>query len=190
MSTPDREPDDELPRLGRAPHDESDDGLPRLGSLAQSARIKELNTARSILIVIGILTILVNGFQFSQARDQVHKALQVELTKQGIAGFPPHVQQIEEVALRFTYLVLGAMVGMGVLFVVFGILVKTYPVPITITSLVLYVGAALAFAVMDPKTLAMGAVIKIFIVIALAKAIQSALVYQKEQRLEALGRDE
>jgi hypothetical protein len=43
---------------------------PKLGSLAQSARGKQLNQARGILIVIGILTIVVNGIFLALAREQ------------------------------------------------------------------------------------------------------------------------
>lgn len=164
--------------------------LPQLGSLAQSARIKELNTARNILIVIGILTIIVNAIQIPMARAQVHKALQDDLAKKQIVGFPQEVQLIEEIAVQFTYVVLGGTLALGVLFVVFGCLVKTYPVPITITSLVLYVLATLFFAVLNWQnfweTLALGFVLKIIIIVALAKAIQSALVYQKEKRFEQM----
>jgi len=185
MSMQDADRDDELPRIAgdrQRDHDE----LPRLGSLAQSARMKELNTARNILLVIGVLTVLVNAIQIPMARDQVHKAIQAELAKQGVAGFPPHVQQFEEDAVRFTYLVLGVTSALGVLFVVFGFLVKTFPVPITIIGLVLYVVANLVFAVLNPESLAIGALIKIVIIVALAKAVQSAVVYQKEKRFEQL----
>jgi hypothetical protein len=44
-----------------------------LGSLAQSARGKHLNQARWILIVIGGLTILVNGVQLGLARQSAAK---------------------------------------------------------------------------------------------------------------------
>ncbi len=59
-------------------------------------------------------------------------------------------------------------------------LVKTYPVPATVLGLVLYVGCAAVFGYLDPTTLAMGWLVKIIIVVALAKAIQSAVAYQRE----------
>lgn len=180
-------PDEDLPKLGRSRETGPDDELPKLGSLAQSARVKELNTARNILIVIGILTILVNGIQIPMVRDQVHKAIQADLAKRGVIGFPPQAQQVEEIAVRVAYLVSGVTAVLGVIFLVFGFLVKAFPVPITITSLVLYVGAAVVFAALNPQSLAVVAVvIKIIIIVALAKAVQSALVYQREKRYEQL----
>jgi hypothetical protein len=78
--------------------------------------------------------------------------------------------------------IMGATIALGVLFIIFGILVKTYPVPITITSLVLYVGAAIIFGYLDPSTLARGWLIKLLIIVGLVKSIQSALAYQREQQ--------
>jgi hypothetical protein len=52
-----------------------DPGLPslgaggNLGSLSQSARLKKLNTARGILLVIGILSLIVTGFDMATMRD-------------------------------------------------------------------------------------------------------------------------
>ena len=50
------EPSSELPPLGQDLSASSN-----LGSLAQSARAKQLKTARGIMIVVGILTVGVNG---------------------------------------------------------------------------------------------------------------------------------
>jgi hypothetical protein len=59
---------------------ESDESLGDLGSLAQSARLKHLQTARGLLIFIGIITILVNGYFLFTARQQ----LTDEVRKQGM----------------------------------------------------------------------------------------------------------
>jgi hypothetical protein len=73
---------------------------------------------------------------------------------------------------------------LGVIFVVCGIIIKAFPVPVTIISLVLYVLAAVGFGILHPPSLAAGLIIKVIIVIALAKAIQSAVAYEKEAQLE------
>jgi hypothetical protein len=73
----------------------------------------------------------------------------------------------------------------GIVFIVCGALVYTYPVPATITSLVLYVGAAAVYAVIDPSTLARGWIIKLLIVIGLFKAVQAALAYESERKQSA-----
>ena len=77
-------------------------------------------------------------------------------------------------------LILAIPLALGALFIVLGLMVKSYPVPITILSLVLYVAATLAFAALDPQTIVQGFIFKIIIVVALVKAIQAALAYQRD----------
>lgn len=64
---------------------------------------------------------------------------------------------------------------------IFGIIIKRFPVPVTITSLVLYIGAIAVSGLYDPATLAQGVIIKIIVIIALAKAIQTAIAYEKDR---------
>jgi len=157
----------------------------QLGSLAQAARGKQLNAARWILIVIGVLTVVVNAIQMATLREQVQTAINQELRKVGGIPDPVKVKEIEDRAVRAGNLIGVIMIAMGVLFFVFGLIVKMFPVPVTIISLVLYVGSAAAFAALDPATLAQGVIVKIFIVIALIKAIQAAIAYQKEMAAAA-----
>ena len=65
-------------------------------------------------------------------------------------------------------------------------MVTQYPVPCTITGLVLYLGANAAFGLMDPTSLARGLIVKIVIIVALFKAVQAAIAYQKEEQQASL----
>ena len=168
---------------------ESESALPRLGSLAQSARSKQLNTARGLLIFIGIATILFNIFQLLTVRNQVKK----EMDEGGHALVLPRQQidaverqNIEDATIVVAYIFCGALIFLGLLFVIFGLIIKLFPVPVTVISLVLYLGAIAVFAVLNPASLGAGIIIKILIVIALVKAIQSAVAYQKAQRSATL----
>ena len=76
----------------------------------------------------------------------------------------------------------GALIGLGVLYIVMGMFVKQYPVPLTIAALVLYIGSAAVFAILDPATLASGIIVKILIIVGLAKAVQAALAYERERK--------
>jgi hypothetical protein len=149
--------------------------LGKLGSLAQSARLKHLNAARWTLIVIGVLTILVNGFLLFSAREE----LVGELRKQKIDMANVNRNEFDNVLLlvRLIYII---GITLGAIFIVLGLLVKVYPVPITIIALVLYIVAAVGFGVLNPQSLRQGWIIKIIIVVALAKAIQAAFAYQRE----------
>jgi hypothetical protein len=163
--------------------------MPKLGGLAQSARTKEIRNARSILLVIGVLTLLLNGFLFSQAPDEV----QVEIDKQikerpaGQVADPEKVAELKDEWVRATRAIYGGGAAFGLAFIVLGILAPKHPVPCTIGGLVLYIGGYAIFGYLDPSSLTQGILIKIIIVSALFKAMQAAIAHQKEQGLEPSG---
>lgn len=159
--------DDSLDDLAEAADAARDDSL---GSLAQSTRENELKSTRNILWFIGVLTFAFNAFLFGNARNEVAQV--------GVAG-----DQVEGVLLivRGIY---GAMMALGIYFILAGVFLKKYPVPLTILSLILYVGANAGLAMLDPSSIASGIIIKIFIVIALAKSVKTALAYQNERTNE------
>ena len=149
---------------------------PQLGSLAQSAREKSLrNCLRTYSIVIGLITAVVNAFMVYRMPEEVHQEVAKLQAKGQLID-----RQAVEAAVRAGQVMAGAFVLLGIVFVVLGITVKSYPVPITITAFVLYVGAAVVMALLDPESLARGFIIKIIVVIALSKSIQAAVAYQRE----------
>jgi hypothetical protein len=159
-----------------------------LGSLAQSARTKQLKTARAILYFVGGLTIVVNVafviFAEPIVNSQIDRELR-ELQQQNMEIDPGALKEYRQQAIRITRLVNGIAVLIGVVFIVCGALVYTYPVPATITSLVLYIGSAAAYGVIDPTTLARGWLIKLLILIGLFKAVQAAFAYESERKRSA-----
>ncbi|MGA2798829.1 MAG: hypothetical protein ABSE63_14715 [Thermoguttaceae bacterium] len=160
-----------------------------LGSLSQAARHKQLNTARGILIVVGILTVLFNLAFFalieSQVNDEIKKQVN-ELHKKGLQEDPASVAAFQSKMIRIAQLFQGGAVALGVVFIILGCLVKKYPVSSTITGMVLYIGSNALFGYLDPETLARGLIIKIIIVFVLAKSIQAAIAYQREQTILAI----
>lgn len=160
--------------------------MPKLGGLAQSARSKEVRNARSILLVIGVLTLLMNGYLFSQAPDEV----QVEIDKQiqalpaGQVAVPEKVAALKDEWVRATRAIYGGGVAFGIGFVILGALVAKHPVPCTIGGLVLYIGGYAVFGYLNPPSLTQGILIKIIIVGGLFKAMQAALAHQKAQGID------
>jgi hypothetical protein len=156
-----------------------------LGNLAQAARTNQLKSARGILLFVGILTAALNiglcVFADKVVDSQIDKEV-ADLQAQGMQIDNVALTEFREGAIRSFQLVNGIAVLLGVVFIVCGIMVYKYPVPATILSLVLYIGAAAVYGVLDPTTLASGWIIKIFIVIALFKAVQAALAYEKENK--------
>ena len=164
----------------------------RLGSLAQAARGKQLRAARGILLFVGIASALVNAFMLVNAHREVDQVVAAELQREGLrmdqvdqTALAPRV----EAAVRLTRLLYGGTVLLGIVFILLGVFIYAHPVAITMTGLVLYVAATLIFALIAPMTLAQGIVVKFIIVILLAKAISSAVAYQREKlRVEDEGR--
>ena len=172
------EPSSELPPLGQDLSASSN-----LGSLAQSARAKQLKTARGIMIVVGILTVGVNGVLFATTRQRVDHAIQEELKGPKARGFIVDQRILEESrqhAIVLNQVISGSATALGVVFVILGIMVYTYPVPVTVLGLVLYIGRAAVFGFIDPTLHWRKAwLIKIIIVVALVKSVQAAIAYQK-----------
>jgi hypothetical protein len=157
--------------------------LKPLGSLAQSARGKEISGAKKILIIIGLLTLVLNGFLFFNLENEIQQELQ-----KGNIG-PDQVEAFRQAATITGYLLYGGPALLGMLFFIFGLFVQKYPIPITITSLVLYVLATLIFALINPLTITGGIIFKVIIVFALVRAIKAAFAYDSETRKAGLSGD-
>lgn len=145
-----------------------------LGSLAQASRGQQLNSARTTLIVIGVLSLIVNLVLMAMIPGQ----LRDELQKNGQALNPEQMAIATNVAMAIQ----GMFAFLGLVFILCGVLVKRFPIACTVTALVLYILSALVTAAFDPTTLARGLIIKIVIVVALFKAVQAAFAYQKEMQ--------
>ncbi len=172
------------PGPNREADDDQEAPLPRLGSLAQTARGKELQKAKRILLAIGVLTVLVNLVGLFTTPTLVKGVIDQEIIKAGGHGRvdPVRVQEETDRLLVLNYLLDGVFLFLGVLFVIFGLLIYRFPVPATIISLTLYLLATLSMALIDPLLLVSGVIFRIIFVVALAKAIQSALAYEKSRR--------
>ena len=163
---------------------------PELGNLAQAARTKQLKTARGILFFVGVITILANAALVFFARNLVDSEINKEVANlrgQGMEIDQNAINEFRDQAVRSVQVANGIGVLLGLIFIACGAYVYQYPVPATITSLVLYIGAAAVYGVLDPTTLARGFIIKILIVAALFKAVQSALAYEHERKQATIG---
>ena len=168
---------DDLPSLPRAGGPVS--GRKPLGKLTQSARGAELGKARRILLVVGVLTLLANVGTFFFAENLADNLIKAEQMKQpGLMVSPAE----RDTFINATKVASGLVALLGGLFVVFGLIVQKFPVPITVASLVLYIGQVAIFAVIIPGSLVSGIIFKLIIVVALVKAVQAAIAMQREDR--------
>lgn len=136
---------------------------PKLGSLAQKARGSKLKQARGILFFIGGLNLVVHLiFLFLELKQNIDPLL--------------------------VFVFHGLFMFVGVVFIVLGVLIYRFPLPVTILSLVLYIFVSLIdlglAAVFEPARMTWGLIWKIIFIIALASSIKSAVAYEKERRAE------
>jgi hypothetical protein len=149
-----------------------------LGSLAQSARTKQINQARILMYVIGILNLLGGAGLFFLAN--------------ALANNPPNNAQQLGPEVATVARVAGAItIGIGVVFLILGALTKKYPVPTTVLGLIIY-GTSFAINLANsggqPQAFA-GMIIPVIIIIALIRSVQAAIVYQREKNQAAVMAD-
>ncbi len=173
------EPSSELPPLGQSLSASSG-----LGSLAQSIRLKELKTARNILVIVGLLWGAFGLFFFFNTHNEVEQLVRQQvqdLHARGMAEIPASVEQFRHRVTLFCQMIYGGQVVLGAVLIVLGALVRRHPVPTTVLGLVLYVGYVAIFGLLNPASLLSGLLFKIIVVVALAKSIQSAVAYQRSR---------
>ena len=153
------------------------ESLKPLGSLAQAARDKQIRQARSTFIVIGVLTLGLNGFLLYNLPNEIAQA-----ARSNNVG-PAQEAQFRQAVSFVGYAIYGGATLLGLVFVALGLLIKLRPVPITIIGLVLYIGSAVGFGLLNPLSLAQGVIVKVIIVVALVRAIKAARAYEQESKL-------
>lgn len=167
----------QLPPLvpNRTGHGRSDLPLSNLGDLAQKAREKPLRHARGWLLFVGIASTLVNLALLINLSNEV----QTELAK-----MPANIdrQAAEAAMVSYGLVLYGGPMLLGIAFIVLGCLVMRYPLPTTITSLVLYIAGNAIFALLNPLSLVSGFIIKIIVVVVLVNAVRAASAYEQERR--------
>jgi hypothetical protein len=172
-----------MPRPDRP---DDDDDRPKLQSLAQAARKTQLNQVRGTLIAIGVLTLIANLAQFFFIPGRVREVL----AQGGGAVNLPGGVPAETIWYVIEYTMTAGGIVLGLMFLLFGALVHSYPVPITVASLVIYILCSVICIVL---TLGAGSImyviIRIFFIIALARAVRTAFAYQRETRRERAARE-
>ena len=147
----------------------------QLGSLAQSSRLGELKAARWILIILGIINLGAHIYLMVNLQNEI---AQVE-------NSPNMVINQDAVGKARLALILGF--GIGITFIVCGLLAYKAPVPATLVGLIVYIAVHSANAMMDPKTIVHGIIWKVLIIVCLAKAVQAAFAYKRETDQTGFG---
>jgi len=153
-----------------------------LGSLAQSARRTSLKNARRILFVLAGLQMIFGLFLLATAETVAKAEVAKEVKNMGGGVDPATIREAEAEWMTGVRLAAAFVGGLGIAFLILGVLVYKLPVAATVTALVLYVGAHLLDAAFDPAALFRGIILKVIVVVALVKAIQAAIAYERENK--------
>lgn len=158
-----------------------------LGSLKDQARSKNLRSARISLVIAGIVTIILGMANYFVGEKQFSDLIQKELRNGTLDA--SEVPEVKAALMRMLVLLCGGLVGVGVIFLVFAIMVRTYPLFCTVGGLILYIGYNLIMAFLISLENGGDAVLfllsgwwwKLIIFIGLFKGIKSAMAYQRER---------
>jgi hypothetical protein len=153
-----------------------------MASLSQAARKRQLRIARNILIFLGVVKIVISSYFFSAIDAKVNENVQQQVQQALRRGKVLNKEEIAQAAQRAKYIerIIWGVAGiLGGVFVFFGLMVKQYPVPITVLSLLLYLLATAIFGIIEPLSLMEVLFFKIFAVFALIRSVQAAIAYKR-----------
>ena len=126
-----------------------------------------LGTAQITMILVGLLSIGLNGFLLFNAPNEV-----AEVMKGG------DVAMSQESLLQYVQIFYGAFIAVGVAMLLLGALIYQFPVFCPLAGLILYILAIAVSGILNPMSLVKGIVIKVLVIIALGKAVGDGASYR------------
>jgi hypothetical protein len=160
--------------------------LPKLGKLTQTARMKRIKSARTVLLFIGTISLLYGLAMTVFAETFVDSQIDKE-----IRGLGPNViidqAKLKEIKVEaYGRQRVGgfATIAEALAFLLLGVFVQKAPVPLTATGLILYAADWAVGSIFDPTYLLHGLIVKVLIMACLVKALNAAIAYERERRME------
>lgn len=143
--------------------------------LARPAPGRAILGARTILVIIGVVTAGLNAYHAARVEVDVREALES-------SGQYRYVSEAGvQTLVRSNRLIHWGGLVLGGVFLACGFLVREHPVSVTVLGLVLYLGGTAVFGVLSPPTLWQGFVVKLVFIVGLFKAMREAVKQQTEQ---------
>lgn len=150
-------------------------------SVTQKSRKQQFRRSKGVLLLVGGLTLVIYLFLFTQAGDEVNRALWDQLRDVDAATRKQHTDAVLQI-VRIYY---GVNAAIGIVYCILAMLVKRYPVASTASGLGLFVASNVISYLLSPEMVGAGLVYKAFIALALFESYRAATAYQKEKaRLE------
>ena len=126
-----------------------------------------LGTAQVLMILVGLISIGINGFLLFNAPNEVQEAMK--------GGDVPMSQ---ESLLHFVQLLYGAFMAVGVAMLILGALIYQFPVFCPLAGLILYIIAMIVGGILNPASLLKGIIFKVLVILALGKAVGDGANYR------------
>lgn len=144
---------------------------------------QRIRSGRTTILVVAILFILGGAYYYFDGRNEIQKAEKEIDAARGNERFDQDRvaeadREIKKASAQNT-----VQLAVNVLLVLcyFGLWMwaKTSPMPATLAALILFVTLMAVNAVIEPKTLVRGIIVKVLIIAFLVKAVDSARKYQR-----------
>lgn len=126
-----------------------------------------LGTAQITMILVGLLSIALNGFLLFNAPNEV-----AEVMKGGDVGMS------QESLLQYVQIFYGGFIAVGVAMLILGALIYQFPVFCPLAGLILYILAIVVSGILNPMSLVKGLIVKVLVIIALGKAVGDGANYR------------
>lgn len=126
-----------------------------------------LVAAQIILVLVGLISVAVNGFLYFNATNEVEQVM-----KSG------NVVMSQESLLFYVQSIYGGFIAVGVTMILLGALIYQFPVFCPLAGLIIYILAIIVSAVIDPMSLIKGIIFKVLVIVALGKAVGDGASYR------------
>lgn len=141
----------------------------KLGNLSENAHLKSIKTARTALIIVGVLT-LIGGFFLD-------KMLQSEIAS--VRRNPNMI--IDEAVVSQINLMIYAVYALGFIFFGLSFWAKKNPFAACLTGLIIYISAWLIDIASDPSMIMRGIIIKLIIISLLVNGVKAGIAWRQMQ---------
>lgn len=157
---------------------------------ARGERAKKIGAARKWLFALSVLTLLAGIAMYFVGKQKVEE--EIATAQQQTAEIAPEERDRlmkQEVGMTFqeaidhdrgqVTMLLVINLGLAALYFALALWSRRNPLTASVVALLLFLTVTIASGVIEPKSLAQGAIVKIFVILALSKAITAASAERK-----------
>lgn len=151
--------------------DKAEKELSQISRWGKSVAADQLNGTRWLLVFLGLLTIGFNGYGLVNIQPEVAALIAEDES----------AKDSEDILLLFGRLTYLIFIGCGILFIIFGALVYSFPLTSTIAALSLYLfGVFIAMVIVPESLFSLRSILsKFFIIGALLKSVVDSAHYRR-----------